>query len=463
MAMEYVMEPFKIKMVEMLKRTTREERLEVLKQARYNMFSIRSENVAIDMQTDSGTGAMSDKQWAAMMTADESYGGARGYYEVEAAVGDIFGYKYAQPVHQGRAAEKVLFGCLMGADDFAIANQFFDTTQGHVVMTGARPLNCVCDEAGDIYLDAPFKGNMNTEKLEALINEKGADKVKMIMMTITNNSAGGQPVSMANIRETGRIAKKYGVTFVIDAARYAENAYFIKTREEGYADKSIREIVKECFSYADAFSMSAKKDTIVNMGGCIGVREDEELITKVKMRTIPLEGFINYGGMSGRDIAALAAGFYEGIDESFLKYRIGQVQYLGELLHDARVPIQYPVGGHGIYIDCGVMMPHLSWDQFPAQAVSAALYLEGGIRGGDLGSLSLDRDPDTHEQQKALNEFCRLCVPRRVLTQSQIEFVARTIVYVRDHAAEYPGYRILKETPLLRHFTVEMEPLSPIK
>ncbi len=282
MSMDYVMEPFKIKMVEMLKQTTREERIEFLKQARYNMFSIRSENIAIDMQTDSGTGAMSDRQWAAMMTADESYGGARGFYEVEAAVQDIFGYKYAQPVHQGRAAEKVLFGCLMGPDDIAIANQFFDTTQGHIVMTGARPLNCVCDEAADIYLDAPFKGNMDTEKLEALINEKGADRVKMIMMTITNNSAGGQPVSMANIRETSRIAKKYGIIFVIDAARYAENAYFIKTREEGYQDKSIGEIVKECFGYADAFSMSAKKDTIVNMGGCIGVREDEDLITKVR-------------------------------------------------------------------------------------------------------------------------------------------------------------------------------------
>lgn len=459
MPMKYVMEPFKIKMVEMLKQTTREERLQVIKEAHYNMFGIPSEYVSMDMLTDSGTGAMSDRQWAAMMTADESYGGARGYKEVCAAVQDIFGYRYAQPVHQGRAAEKVLFGCLMGPGDFAIANTFFDTTHGHVVMTGARPINCACSEAADIFLDAPFKGNMDVAKLEQTIIEKGADKVKMILMTITNNSAGGQPVSAANLRETGEIAKKYGIPFVIDAARFAENAYFIKAREAGYENKSIREIIQEVFACADAFTMSAKKDAVVNMGGLIGIREDESLMNKVRLKTIPLEGFLSYGGLSGRDIAALAVGLYEGIEEAWLRYRVGQVQYLGELLHDAGIPIQYPVGGHGIYIDCGVMMPHLAWDQFPAQAVTVALFLEGGIRGCDIGSLCLDRDPDTNKQQRASNEWCRLCMPRRVMTQSQIEFVAETIMYVRDHAEEYPGFRIIKEAPILRHFTVELEPL----
>lgn len=462
MPMEYVMEPFKIKMVEPIKATTREQRLECLKKANYNLFNLHSEDVYIDMQTDSGTGAMSHFQWAAMMTADESYGGARGFYQVEEAVRDIFGYKYAQPVHQGRACEKVLFGCLMGPGKFAIANQFFDTTHGHVVMTGARAIDCVCEEAKHVMLNAPFKGNMDTIKLEEIIKEKGSENIAMILMTITNNAAGGQPVSMANMRETSRIAKKYGIPFVIDAARYAENAYFIQCREDGYADKSIREIIKECFSYADAFTMSAKKDTISNMGGCIGVREDENLIEQVRIRTIPNEGFLTYGGLSGRDIAAMAVGFYEGLDDNFLKYRVGQTQYLGELLKEKGVFFQYPVGGHAVFLDAGQIMPHIPWDQFPAQALSVALYLEGGIRAGDLGSLSLDRDPDTHEQRRANIEFCRMCLPRRVYTQSQLEHVARTVKYVMDNASKYSGYRILKETNILRHFTVEMEPIEPL-
>lgn len=463
MAIKYVMEPFRIKMVEPIKPTTREYRLECLKNANYNMFSLHSEDVYIDMQTDSGTGANSSAQYAAMMTADESYGGARGYYQVKAAVQDIFGYQYAQPVHQGRAAEKILFPILLGPGKVAIANHFFDTTNGHVVSTGARAINLVCEESKHADIPAPFKGNIDLEALDATIQEKGAENVGMILMTITNNSVGGQPVSMANIRETSKIAKKYGIPFIIDAARYAENAYFIKTREEGYADKSIKEIIKECFSYADAFTMSAKKDPIASMGGIIGVREDADLIKKVELRTIPNEGFLTYGGMSGRDIAAMAVGMYEGIDENFLAYRVGQTQYLGEKLHDMGIPFQYPVGGNAIYLDSAAIMKHIPWYEFPAQALSAALYLEGGIRGGDIGSLSLDRDPDTHEQVRADIEFCRLCLFRRVYTQAHLDYVADVIKYVADHAEDYSGYKITEETPLLRHFTCKLEPLAPLK
>lgn len=463
MAMEYVMEPFRIKMVEPIKKTTREYRLQCLKEANYNMFSLHSEDVYIDMQTDSGTGANSDRQYAAMMTADESYGGARGYYQVLAAVQDIFGYQYAQPVHQGRACEKVLFPCLLGPGKFAIANHFFDTTNGHVVLTGARAINLVCEESKHSDIPAPFKGNMDLDALEATIQEKGAENIGMVLMTITNNSVGGQPVSMANLRGASQIARKYGIPFVLDAARYAENAYFIKTREEGYADKTIKEIIKEEFSYADAFTMSAKKDAISSMGGIIGVREDEKLIQAVRLRTIPNEGFLTYGGLSGRDIAAMAVGLYEGIDEDFLAYRIGQTQYFGEKLHDMGIPLQYPVGGNAIYLDSGAIMKHIPWYEFPAQALSAALYLEGGIRGGDIGSLSMDRDPDTHEQVRADIEFCRLCVYRRVYTRAHLDYAADVIKYVADHAENYSGYRILEETPILRHFTVKLEPLQELK
>lgn len=463
MAMKYVMEPFRIKMVEPIKKTTREYRLECLKKADYNMFSLHSEDVYIDMQTDSGTGANSQEQYAAMMTADESYGGARGYYKVLAAVQDIFGYQYAQPVHQGRACEKVLFPCLLASGKYAISNHFFDTTNGHVVLTGARAINLPCEESKHADIPAPFKGNMDVEKLEATIQEKGAENIGMILMTITNNSVGGQPVSMANLRATSEIAKRYGIPFIIDAARYAENAYFIKTREEGYADKSVREIVKEEFSYADAFTMSAKKDAIASMGGIVGVRENEDLIKAVRLKVIPNEGFLTYGGLSGRDIAAMAVGLYEGIDDDFLAYRIGQTQYLGERLHDMGIPFQYPVGGNAIYLDSAAIMKHIPWNEFPAQALSVALYLEGGIRGGDIGSLSLDRDPDTHEQQRADIEFCRLCLARRVYTQAHLDYVANVIKYCADHASDYPGYKILEETPVLRHFTVKLAPLSEVK
>ncbi|MGI6177779.1 MAG: tryptophanase [Eubacterium sp.] len=457
---KYIPEPFKIKMVEPLRTTTREERERLLKEACYNEFALRSDAVYIDMLTDSGTGAMSDSQWAAIMKGDEAYAGCRGYYALRDAVQDIFGYRYAQPVHQGRAAEKVLMPCLLKPGQYSVANMHFDTTRGHVGLAGGIAYDCVVKEATDTENYYPFKGNMDTERLERFIKEHGAEKVGMILMTITNNSAGGQPVSMANIRETGRIAKQYGIPFVIDAARFAENAYFIKTREEGYADKSIIEITREAFGYADAFSMSAKKDAIVNMGGLIGIKEDEELYEKVKSLTVPYEGFVTYGGLAGRDLEALAVGLYEGTDYNFLRYRVGQVQYLGDLLRENNVPFQYPTGGHAIFLDAKRILPHIPYYQFPAQALALELYLEAGIRCCDVGSYMLDPDPVTGEQPQAEMEFTRLCVPRRVLTQAHLDIVAEAIVKTMKHADKVHGYKVVWQPKVLRHFTAKLEPLT---
>ena len=318
---KYIPEPFKIKMVEPLRTTTRAEREQFLKIAGYNEFGLRSDEVYIDMLTDSGTGAMSDSQWAAMMRGDEAYAGCRGYFALQEAVRDIFGYRFMQPVHQGRAAEKVLMPCLLQAGQYSVANMHFDTTRGHVGLAGGIAYDCVVAEARDTENFAPFKGNMDVERLERFIQEQGRDKIGIILMTITNKSAGGQPVSMANIRATGEVARKYNIPYVIDAARFAENAYFIKTREEGFADKSIIEITRQAFSYADAFAMSAKKDAIVNMGGLIGIKEDEGLYEKVKSLTVPFEGFVTYGGLAGRDLEALAVGLYEGAAAERRAYR----------------------------------------------------------------------------------------------------------------------------------------------
>lgn len=455
----YIPEPFKIKMVEPLKTTTRKQREQYLKAANYNEFALKSDDVYIDMLTDSGTGAMSDSQWAAIMKGDEAYAGCRGYFALLEAVKDIFGYRFAQPVHQGRAAEKVLMPCLLQKGQYSIANMHFDTTRGHVGLTGSTPIDCVVKEAADTENYAPFKGNMDVERLESLIQEKGRENIGMIIMTITNNSAGGQPVSMQNIRITSSIAKKYGIPFVIDAARFAENAYFIKTREEGYADRSIIDITREAFGYADAFTMSAKKDAIVNMGGMIGIKEDEELYEKVKSLTVPFEGFVTYGGLAGRDLEAMAVGLYEGLDYHYLRYRIGQVQYLGELLRENNVPFQYPTGGHAIFLDARRILPHIPYYEYPAQALALELYLEGGIRCCDVGSYMLDPDPETGVQPQAEMEFTRLCIPRRVLTQAHLDVVAETIIHTMQNAQKVQGYRIVWQPKVLRHFTAKLEPI----
>ena len=335
---------------------------------------------------------MSDKQWSGVMRGDEAYAGGKSYFKLLEAGQDIFGYKFIQPVHQGRAAEKVLFGLLMGPGKYAISNMFFDTTRAHVELAGARAIDCVVEEAKDPTLRAPFKGNMDVEKLEKLINEYGKENIALVVMTITNNSAGGQPVSVQNMRDVSAVCKKYGIPLCIDAARYAENAFFVKQREEEFKDWAIKDIVREMFSYADMFTMSAKKDAIVNMGGLVGIKEDEELYQKVKGNTISFEGFTTYGGLSGRDLEALAVGLYEGLDEDYLRYRIGQLEYIAAKLDEAGIAYQAPVGGHGVFIDAKAMFPHIPYNEFPGQALAVELYKEAGIRTCDIGSYMLGND-----------------------------------------------------------------------
>lgn len=457
---KYMPEPFRIKMVEPIRMTTREEREEALKRANYNVFSLKSDDVYIDLLTDSGTNAMSDRQWAAIMLGDESYAGSRSYFRLMEVCESIFGYKFFQPVHQGRAAEKVLFPCLLEKGKISISNMHFDTTRGHVGLCGAKAVDCVVPEARDTENFYPFKGNMDVPRLEKLIEEYRPENVGVVIMTLTNNSAGGQPVSMENIRETAAICKKYGILLNIDAARYAENAWFIKNREEAYADKSIREIILEMFSYADTFTMSAKKDGIVNMGGMIGVKDDEELFVKVKSLTVPNEGFVTYGGLNGRDLEALAVGLEEGVDEHFLSYYIGQVRYLGDKLREKGIPFQYPTGGHAIFLDAKRILPHIPYYRFPAQTLALELYLQGGIRGCDIGSYMLDPDPVTGEQPESEMELTRFCIPRRVYTQAHLDYIAETIEEVMAKAGDLKGYEITWQPKVLRHFTAKLKPIE---
>jgi len=460
MGVKYIPEPFRIKMVETIKVLSREEREERLKKARYNVFYLAGEDCYIDLLTDSGTNAMSQEQWAGVIRGDEAYAGSSSYYKLLAAGKDIFGYEFIQPVHQGRAAEKVLFPILLGEGKYSISNMHFDTTRAHVELSGARAVDCTVKEASDPSIRAPFKGNMDLEKLEELINQYGPENVGLVITTITNNSAGGQPVSMANVRETAAICKKYGIPFNIDAARYAENAYFCKQREEECKNMSIKDIIKTMFGYADTFTMSAKKDTIVNMGGLIGVKNNDELFQKVKARTISYEGFISYGGLSGRDLEALAIGLYEGLDEDYLRYRIGQMEYLAGRLDDAGIAYQAPVGGHGVFVDAKAMFPHIPYNEFPGQALALELYKEAGIRACDIGSYMLGNDPDTKEQLKADFEFTRLAIPRRVYTQAHIDIMADALIAIKERAASVKGYRITWEPEILRHFQAYLEPIE---
>ena len=458
MAIKYVAEPFRIKMVETIKVPNREEREQKIKEANYNVFNLKGEDVYIDLLTDSGTGAMSDVQWAGVMRGDEAYAGGRSYFKLLEAGKDIFGYEFIQPVHQGRAAEKVLFNLLVGPGKYAISNMFFDTTRAHVEIAGARAIDCVVKEALDPTLRVPFKGNMDVEKLEELIKEHG-EKVGLVVMTITNNSAGGQPVSMQNMRDVSAVCTKYGIPLCIDAARYAENAYFVKQREEEFKNSTIKDIIKEMFSYADMFTMSAKKDAIVNMGGLLGVKNNKELFQRVKANTISFEGFTTYGGLSGRDLESLALGLYEGLEEAYLQYRYGQMEYLASRLDDAGIPYQAPVGGHGLFIDAKALLPHIPYYEFPAQALAIELYKEAGIRSCDIGSYMLGNDPDTGEQLKSEFEFTRLAIPRRVYTQAHFDVVADALIAIKERADKIPGYRITWEPAILRHFQASLEPI----
>ncbi|HRP99449.1 MAG TPA: tryptophanase [Terrimesophilobacter sp.] len=458
--MKYIAEPFKIKMVEPLKLTTPEYRRAAIEKADYNGFSLASDDVYIDLQTDSGTGAMSDAQWAAMMRGDEAYSGGRSYFRLIETAQELFGHDYIQPVHQGRAAEKVLLPILITPGQYVISNTLFDTTRGHVALAGGKAVDLVCPEALSTTDLADFKGNMDAAALRQFLSEHDPSDIACIVMTITNNSVGGQPVSLANLRETHEIATEAGVTVVIDAARFAENAHFIRTREPGYASTPVRDIIREMFSYGDAFTMSAKKDGIVNMGGLLGVKDDTALVDTIKASVIPNEGYLSYGGLAGRDLEALAQGLTESIEEDYLRYRVGQSQYLAARLDECEIPYQRPVGGHGIYVDAGRLLPHLPWNQYPGHALAIELYLEAGIRSCDIGSLLMDRDPDTGDEQRAANEFTRLAIPRRVYTQAHLDVVADALAAIKARADTVPGYEITWETPIMRHFTAKLRPLD---
>lgn len=452
-------ESYKTKMVEPIHRSTRKEREQWIKEAKYNLFNLKSSQVFIDLLTDSGTGAMSDKQWSEMMLGDESYAGASSFYKLKEAIKTITGFDYFLPAHQGRAAENVLFSTLLKAGDIVPGNSHFDTTKGHIEFRKAHAVDCTIDEAFHTELDYPFKGNVDLNKLEEVLKKYPKEQIPLIVITITNNTSGGQPVSMKNLREVHLLAGKYGIPVYFDSARFAENAYFIKIREKGYSDKSIREIVKEMFSYADGMTMSSKKDAIVNMGGFIGFR-NKEVYDRASTYAILFEGFINYGGMSGRDMNALAQGLFESTEFDYLESRIKQVAYLGQQLRNYGIPTQYPFGGHAVFIDAKKFLPNIPKEEYIAQTLAVELYIEGGVRGVEIGTILADRDPDTGKNRYPDLELLRLAIPRRVYSDNHINYVAASLINVFDRRNEIKrGFKIIKEAPILRHFTVELERL----
>jgi len=453
-----IVEPFRIRSVEPVGFTTWQERNELLARAGYNPFLLRAEDILIDLLTDSGTGAMSSQQWAAMLASDESYAGARSFYRFEEAVKDITGYAHVMPTHQGRGAEHILFHAIAGAGKIIPNNTHFDTTRAHVENCGAEARDLVIAEGGDLALIHPFKGNMDVEKLAALIEQEGGARIPLIMMTITNNSGGGQPVSMENIRQVSALARAHGIPFFLDACRFAENCWFIKSREEGYAGTAIIDIARELFGYADGCTMSAKKDGMANIGGFLAMN-DAQLAEQCRSFEILMEGFPTYGGMAGYDMEAIAIGLYEAMDERYLAYRVRSIEYLGEKLHDAGIPIIRPTGGHAIYIDARRMLPHLSWREYPAWSLTNGLYLLGGVRGVEIGSVMFGLQPDGSEKAAA-HELVRLAFPRRVYTQSHVDYLAEVIVELDRQKEQLPGYRIVRQSLVLRHFTVRMEPVT---
>ena len=451
-------EAYRIKMVEPLKKSTRAEREQWLKEAHYNLFGLKSEQVYIDCLTDSGTGAMSDRQWAAMMTGDEAYAGSKSFFQLKETIFNITGFDYVIPTHQGRAAENVLFSHLVKAGDIVPGNSHFDTTKGHIEFRKATALDCTIDAAKDTQLEIPFKGEVDCAKLEKALAEH-AEKIPFIIVTVTNNTAGGQPVSMKNLRDVRAIADKYGKRVVFDSARFVENAYFIKTREEGYADKSIKEICKEMFSYADGMTMSSKKDGLVNMGGFIATRH-EDWYEGAKRFCIPFEGFLTYGGMNGRDMAALAVGLDENTELETIETRIKQVQYLAAKLDEYGIPYQRPVGGHALFIDADKVLSNIPKEEFPAQTLAIELYLEAGVRGCEIGYILADRDPVTRENRFGGLDLLRLCIARRSYTNNHMDVIAAALKNVYDRRHEITrGVKIVWETELMRHFTVKLERL----
>lgn len=451
-------ESWKIKMVEPIRKSTRAEREEWLKAANYNVFQLRAEQVYIDCLTDSGTGSMSDRQWSAMMLGDESYAGATSFYKFEETVRRILGLHYVIPTHQGRAAENVLFSFLVKEGNFIPGNAHFDTTKGHIEARKAFAIDVTTDDAKDAQLEVPFKGNVSLEKLEKVLKENPGN-VPFMVLTVTNNTVGGQPVSMENIKATCALCHRYGVPVVMDSARFAENAYFIKTREPGYADKTIKEIVLEMYADADAATMSCKKDAIVNMGGFIATRK-EDWYEGAKSFCIPYEGYLTYGGLNGRDLNAIAVGLDENTEFDMLETRIHQVQYLAKKLDEYGIPYQRPVGGHGVFIDADKVLTHVPKEEFPAQTLTCELYLEAGIRGCEIGYMLADRDPVTHENRFGGLDLLRLAIPRRVYTDNHMDVIAAALKNVYDRREQVTrGVAIEWEAPLMRHFTVKLRRL----
>ncbi len=455
-----IIEPFKIKSVEPINFTTREYREKVLRAAQYNLFLLKADDVLIDFLTDSGTAAMSSKQWAAIMDGDESYAGSRSFYNFEKIAKDLTGFKHIVPTHQGRAAEKILFTVIGGKGKTIPNNTHFDTTRANVEFSGAVAVDLPVSAALKTDKYSPFKGDIEVDGLEDLIRKVGQKNIPICMLTLTNNSVGGQPVSMKNIRETKSLLQKHGIPLFLDACRFAENAYFIKIRESGYKDKSVEEIAREMFSYADGCTMSAKKDALVNIGGFLALN-DASIAEKARSLLIMTEGFPTYGGLAGRDLDAMAQGLKEVLAEDYLKYRIRSIEYFGEKLRKANVPIIVPTGGHAVFIDAKKFLPHIKPQEYPGQAIAAELYLEGGIRSVEIGSVMFGK----HNEGKftpANLELVRLAIPRRVYTQSHIDYASEIVIDVFKRRRKIPGYRITYEPPYLRHFTAHFEPIDRV-
>lgn len=458
--MDLPFEPYRIKVVERIHRVSPQERARLLEEAGYNVFKIPSAAIYVDLLTDSGTSAMSDRQWAAMMTGDEAYAQSRSFVEFEEVVRGIFGYRHVIPTHQGRAAEGLLFATQVKPGQVVPSNIHFDTTRANVEHVGGIALDCVADEGLDPKLEAPFKGDMSLAKLKAAFEKYGAERFPLVMLTITNNSGGGQPVSLANIREVSAFCCEMGVPLIFDACRFAENAWFIQQREAGYADKSIDEICAEVFACGDGCTMSAKKDALVNIGGFVCLNDDQWALELTNL-LILREGFPTYGGLAGRDLAAIAQGLREVMDPEYLAYRIGQVARLGRHLDELEVPYLHPAGGHAIYLDARAALPHIPQEQFPAQVFTAALYLEGGVRAVEIGSLMFDHlDPDTGAVVHPALELVRLAVPRRVYTHTQLDYVAEICARVMRNGPRLRGLEITYAPPALRHFTATLRPVA---
>ena len=457
--MKTIIEPFRIKSVEPIKFTTKAEREKILVEAGFNPFMIKAEDVLIDLLTDSGTSAMSAKQWAGIMDGDESYAGSKSFFRFESTVRKITGDKFIIPTHQGRAAEKILFSILGGEGKYIPNNTHFDTTRANIEFTGAEASDLIVEVGKHPEERADFKGNMDVEALEKFVTEKGAENIPLVMITITNNSGGGQPVSMQNIREVRSLCDKYNLPLFLDACRFAENAYFIKLREKGFEEKSILEISQEMFSYADGATMSAKKDALVNIGGFLSLNNDD-LAMKCRNLLIVTEGFPTYGGLAGRDLEAVAQGLEEILDEHYLQYRIRSTEYLGEKMLEAGIPIIEPPGGHAIYIDAKRFLPDISSEKFPGQSIVCELYLVGGIRSVEIGSVMFGKYDENGDIVSPPMELVRLAIPRRVYTQSHIDYVAEVAIEVFKNRDKLRGYEIIYEAPILRHFTAKFKPLD---